>query len=381
MGICGSLGPGFAVMADGQLHDVEVQQQLFLDELRNLYKFKVLVLGAGESGKSTVIKQLRFIHKSNKLTERELKRVKETLAENTFECFKALVDAAKNFGIELDDSEDRTTAEFCSSETADKTVLTPEMARALTKLWNSAAIKKTYESRDKFWILDAVEYFMENISRFAEPDFQPLEEDVVMARVRTTGIVTTEFTQRYPDGKEEWEKEIQYQVIDVGGQRAERKKWFHCFDDVKAILFVINLAGYNMVLFEEDTKNRMIEELELFRDTVRKDIFRRTPIFLFLNKKDMFEEKIRKVDLKTVFPEYDGGANTQKALEFISQKFREQMPPENLDQYRDFYIASRVKRDVRYAFEDLQNDLLRMYKKKLEAETKRILQEAKFSKR
>ena len=34
-------------------------------------------------------------------------------------------------------------------------------------------------------------------------------------------------------------------VVDVGGQRSERRKWIHCFDDVRAIIFLEGLAGYN----------------------------------------------------------------------------------------------------------------------------------------
>ena len=37
------------------------------------------------------------------------------------------------------------------------------------------------------------------------------------------------------------------QIVDVGGQRNERRKWIHCFDDVKAIIFTVSLAGYNQV--------------------------------------------------------------------------------------------------------------------------------------
>jgi len=42
-----------------------------------------------------------------------------------------------------------------------------------------------------------------------------------------------------------------YRVVDVGGQRSERRKWIQCFDDVRAVLFVCALSGYDMTLFED----------------------------------------------------------------------------------------------------------------------------------
>ena len=92
------------------------------------------------------------------------------------------------------------------------------------------------------------------------------------------------------------------QVVDVGGQRNERKKWLHCFDDVKCILFVVNLAGYDQVLFEDNTKNRMREALDLFASVVSNKLFTETPIFLFLNKKDLFDSGVENTSITKVFP-------------------------------------------------------------------------------
>ena len=44
---------------------------------------------------------------------------------------------------------------------------------------------------------------------------------------------------------------VMYRVVDVGGQRSERRKWIQCFDDVRAVLFVCALSGYDMTLFED----------------------------------------------------------------------------------------------------------------------------------
>ena len=42
-----------------------------------------------------------------------------------------------------------------------------------------------------------------------------------------------------------------YRIVDVGGQRSERKKWIHCFEDVTAILFFVALSAYDLGLRED----------------------------------------------------------------------------------------------------------------------------------
>jgi hypothetical protein len=43
-----------------------------------------------------------------------------------------------------------------------------------------------------------------------------------------------------------------FRLVDVGGQRSERKKWLHCFEDVTAILFCVALSEYDLVLIEDN---------------------------------------------------------------------------------------------------------------------------------
>jgi len=42
-------------------------------------------------------------------------------------------------------------------------------------------------------------------------------------------------------------------LFDVGGQRSERKKWIHCFEDVTAIIFCVAMSEYDQVLQEDET--------------------------------------------------------------------------------------------------------------------------------
>ena len=84
-------------------------------------------------------------------------------------------------------------------------------------------------------------------------------------------------------------------MFDVGGQRNERKKWIHCFEGVTAVLFVAAISAYDQVLYEDENTNRMVEALNLFSEICNSNWFRDTAMILFLNKRDLFMEKIKKV--------------------------------------------------------------------------------------
>lgn len=354
----------------------DVERELIVQQMKALCDFKILVLGAGESGKSTVVKQIRLVHKGKSFTKEELERFRDSLIDNVVDCCKSFTAATVRFGYEWDDEEDRKTAEMFLDVGDEQVKLEQEMGERLVKLYKSKAVTQTMARRDQFWILDSIDYYFEHLERFLEPDFVPNEEDCVMARVRSTGIVTTEFDQPNQESKNEYDKTIHWRVIDVGGQRNERKKWIHFFDDVKAILFVVNLAGYDLVLFEDDTQNRMHEALELFTQIVNKPHFRQTPVFLFLNKKDLFEQQIRKVGLEKCFDDYKGDNSVQNAMDFVAQKFRSRMPAGN-DQFQASMIASRLKADVKFAFAEMKKYLLELNAFQLASETKKMAKLAK----
>lgn len=49
-----------------------------------------------------------------------------------------------------------------------------------------------------------------------------------------------------------------FEMYDVGGQRNERKKWIHCFDNVTAVIYVAALSEYNQGMFEDANTNRWV---------------------------------------------------------------------------------------------------------------------------
>jgi len=131
------------------------------------------------------------------------------------------------------------------------------------------------------------------------------------SRVRTTGIVENEFEI---DGNK-------FRMFDVGGQRNERKKWIHCFESVTAVLFVAAMSEYDQVLYEDESQNRMIEALNLFEEICNSRWFSSTAMILFLNKRDLFAEKILRSPLTVCFPDYTGATDFETGSAFLQKQF------------------------------------------------------------
>lgn len=124
----------------------------------------------------------------------------------------------------------------------------------------------------------------------------PSDQDVLRSRVKTLGITETTFVIG----------DLTYRMFDVGGQRSERKKWIHCFENVTTILFLVAISEYDQLLFEDETVNRMQEALTLFDSICNSRWFIKTSIILFLNKIDRFREKLPISPMKNYFPDYEG---------------------------------------------------------------------------
>lgn len=45
-------------------------------------------------------------------------------------------------------------------------------------------------------------------------------------------------------------------MVDVGGQKSERRKWIQCFDNVDAVLFIVSLVEYDQISEEDGGINR-----------------------------------------------------------------------------------------------------------------------------
>lgn len=329
-------------------HSKEIDQMLSKAGKVFRQEIKILLLGPGESGKSTVFKQMKIIQTNGGFKEEELASYKYIIYGNCITQMKVIVSAAMKLGEQLDSDENKERAQRIAKLPAAGDAWNQQVGEDIQALWKDAGIQRAYEQRDRvFQLNDSASYFFDNINRFINSNYLPSEQDVLRARVRTTGIEEAVFT--FDD--------MHFRMLDVGGQRSERRKWIHCFDSVTAVMFCASLSEYDQTLREDDSQNRMTESLLLFDEICNSPWFKDTSFILFLNKIDLFKEKILRVDLSVAFPNYTGGKNFEAASNYIKARFLEQnTSPHSV--YVHFTCAINTE-NVEFVFKCVRDTLLK----------------------
>ena len=243
MGACGSsLTPE---EKEAARKNRELEAQIANQEKIESEKVKLLLLGAGESGKSTIFKQMKVIY-GEKYTAQDGKEQLPTIYSNVLQAMKVLIE--QSYALNLDDQVLAKDAFDFIRSIDESEAINDEVGDALKSLWMDPGIQKVWDRRNEYQIIESVQYYFNKINEIKQPDYIPSQNDVLMARVRTSGIVT----ERYNID------DTTFEMYDVGGQRNERKKWIHCFEGVTAVIFVAAISEYDQKLFEDGATNRMV---------------------------------------------------------------------------------------------------------------------------
>ncbi|XP_061457255.1 guanine nucleotide-binding protein subunit alpha-15-like [Rhineura floridana] len=302
--------------------DKEINRLLQEQKKRDRWELKLLLLGTGESGKSTFIKQMRIIHGLG-YTEEDRKGFAKVVYQNIFTAIQAMIKAMEALQISYAQPENAQNAQMLMGVDAYKTtVMDACHARMIKSLWKDAGIRICYRRRREYHLLDSTSYFLANLDRIAGEGYVPSAQDILRTRVPTTGINEYCFSMQ----------KVTLRIVDVGGQRSERRKWIHCFENVIALIYLASLSEYDQFLEESSSENRMRESLDLFRTILELPWFWSTSIILFLNKVDILEEKIVSSDLAAYFPNFPGPKqDVHAAKEFILEMYR--------DIFRQFLVS------------------------------------------
>lgn len=112
------------------------------------------------------------------------------------------------------------------------------------------------------------------MDRIADLAYVPTQQDVLRVRVPTTGIIEYPFDLQSVIFRYTFlnivplvcdfcmlslvlfvtDRSFWIRMVDVGGQRSERRKWIHCFENVTSIMFLVALSEYDQVLVESDNE-------------------------------------------------------------------------------------------------------------------------------
>uniref|UniRef100_A0A4W4G568 Guanine nucleotide-binding protein subunit alpha n=1 Tax=Electrophorus electricus TaxID=8005 RepID=A0A4W4G568_ELEEL len=302
-----------------------------------------LSLGAGESGKSTFIKQMRIIHGKG-FSEEDRSGYTKLVFQNIFTAIQALIQAMETLHIPFLD--DKNTVRTCCMHIHAHILL--------LSVWNDHGMQQCYERRREYQLSDSAKYYLDDIDRISASLYVPTLQDVLRVRLPTTGIIEYPFNLG----------SVIFRMVDVGGQRSERRKWIHCFENVTSIIFLVALNEYDQVLFENANENRMEESLALFKTTLTYPWFDETSIILFLNKTDLLIEKISKSHLEDYFPKYNGPKkDADTAMKFIRHMYEEQNTKLSTDckrMYSHLTCATDTE-NIRKIFVDVKDTIMRIH--------------------
>nr|XP_046915632.1 guanine nucleotide-binding protein G(s) subunit alpha-like [Dermatophagoides farinae] len=330
----------------------------------------MLLLGAGESGKTTIIKQMKILHIKGFSHEERLKKLQE-IKQNVFESIKELTSNMEylNPPIELVNPMNQPSLNFIKKldTTQMETYDYPDEFFEHTKrLWSDPGIQACYLRSNEFFLIDSAKYFLDMIDKIRNPDYEPSDQDILRSRKRTSELQKIEFKVKVP--KQNGGKMQPFCMYDVGGQRGERRKWFQAFIGIKAILFVVDSSSFDTKLREDGKTNRLKESIDLFKEVWSSSYLNKSGIILFMNKQDILKEKIQRGHrIENYFPEYkdyklpknkhevEEEYEYRKARDFILDKFFQVTKDRNVCKHRFFshFTTATDTNNIKFVFDDV----------------------------
>jgi len=247
-------------------------------------------------------------------TDFERSTFRHVVRRNVVEAMQTLIGGVEKFRYQWQNPQSAKGGDFFMElDPLSADFWVPDIVKWATLLWHEPAIQSAFANRSKLQLLDSAQYLLTNLERIGGADYNPTPDDILRARLRTSGIVERMFRMNHVD----------FKFLDVGGQRNERRKWIHCFEGVTAVIFVAAISEYDQMLYEDEKENRLHEAIRVFDNICNNKYFEETAMILFLNKEDLFREKIKHVHLSICFEEYRGENTFEATSAYIKDRFLE----------------------------------------------------------
>lgn len=290
-------------------------------------QINLLLLGTGESGKSTITKQMKILYVQG-FDDEERKEKINIIRQNLVDSIQTILRAMTEISpaLQLENPGNITRAERILAIDSIE-ILNQGFYDDMQKLWADAGVQAAFRRRHEYQLIDSAQYFLENINEVRQDHYVPTDQDILRSRVMTTSITSIKFNVVAP-----WKDgggRATFCVYDVGGQRGERRKWIQVFAGLKFIIFVVDCSSFNQTLREDESKNRLRDAINLFADLWRNRFLQLTSFIIFYNKQDLLRQKLQDGEkLEDYFPEYSKFISdnvcqdsTLMARNFIKSKF------------------------------------------------------------
>ncbi|XP_046986569.1 guanine nucleotide-binding protein G(f) subunit alpha [Schistocerca americana] len=291
---------------EAKKHSDELDKQLKIWHRKYEKIVKLLLLGTGESGKTTILKQMKILHISGYTVSERREKVAEIL-QNVHESIYDIVRNMRllNPPLDLENSNNEKSLKYIVQLGPDgPSTFSEEYFQHVEALWKDRSVQMSYRRSNEYQLIDSAKYFLDQLETLKRPDYVPSDQDILRSRKTTTEIQKIEFSlkipKRYGGGSQT------FWMFDVGGQRGARKKWIQVFDGIRSVLFLVACSDFDQTLREQTSTNRLKEALILFENMWYSRFLQESGIILFLNKQDVLMEKIKQgKSIRQNFPEYD----------------------------------------------------------------------------
>ncbi|PCH43955.1 G-alpha-domain-containing protein [Wolfiporia cocos MD-104 SS10] len=221
----------------------------------------------------------------------------------------------------------------CEPQAQNAAEVIASCAEDMIALWTDSGVQAVLSRRKVKSRLEEGPGFLNDVARVAKRDYEPSDEDVVRARLRTMGVQEYRFKfERGPDAGRDW------LLYDVGGARSSRHAWAPYFDDINAIIFLAPISCFDERLAEDRRVNRLQDSLLLWKAVCSSKLLRNVQLILFLNKCDLLQKKIsRGVRVANSVPSYGDRPNDARSVaKYFRHQFKEVLVRQSPEK-RTFY--------------------------------------------
>ncbi|XP_037929348.1 G protein alpha o subunit-like [Teleopsis dalmanni] len=139
----------------------QIEKNLKEDGIQAAKDIKLLLLGAGESGKSTIVKQMKIIHESG-FTPEDFKQYRPVVYSNTIQSLVAILRAMPNLSIQYSNNERESDAKMVfdvCQRMHDTEPFSEELLAAMKRLWQDSGVQECFSRSNEYQLNDSAKYF------------------------------------------------------------------------------------------------------------------------------------------------------------------------------------------------------------------------------